>query len=117
MTYLDWRDAFADALDSRFYPIEYLDGLVASGAVQFWFGDRAAVCGRIKEFPGGALVADMLCAAGELNEIAEVLRPRVEVWAALNGCMAVLVESREGWARALKPYGYEPWQVSVMKEL
>lgn len=117
MKYQLWRGQFAKGLDSRFYPIEYLDELVANGTVRFWFGDNAAICGRVKEYPGGARVADMLCGAGDLTEILEVLRPRMESWARAWGCTDILVESREGWARALKKYGYEPWQISVRKGL
>lgn len=117
MNYLTWREAFAQGMDQRFYPIEYLDGLVAAGEVFFWFGEQAAVCGRLKQYPGSARVLEMLVGAGDLTEILNVLRPRLEAWAKAWGCSHVLVESREGWAKALKIHGYEPWQVAVMKEL
>jgi len=117
VNYAYWRDQFADGLDSRFYPIEYLDELVRSGNVRFWFGNESAVCGIIKDYPGGARVLEMLVGAGDLEEILNVLRPRLEAWAKAWGCSDVMVASREGWARALKEHGYEPWQISVRKGL
>lgn len=117
MTYDQWRDEFAKGLDPRFYPIAFLDALAASGKVYFWFGESSAICGTVRTYPGGARVMDMLVGAGDLDEILTDLRPRLEADAVTLGCSDVMVSSREGWARALKDHGYEPWQVSVRKGL
>jgi hypothetical protein len=56
-------------------------------------------------------------AAGDLDELASDLSVRAEQWGRLNGCTMALIESREGWARKMKPYGYEPFQIAIAKDL
>jgi len=115
--YLRFRPQLAEALDSAFYPIEYLDHLLLSGRARLFLSDHAAMVAEIQDYPGGARVAHCLVAAGRMEEIVDLLRPRVEAWGAANGCSRAIVESRAGWMKVLKPHGYEIFQVSVMKEL
>jgi hypothetical protein len=115
--YLPWREAFSAALDPRLHTIDYLDRLVISGLAQPWFGARSAMITEIRTYPTGAKVIHGLVAAGDLAEIRDVLIPRAEEWAKLGGCVMAIIESRPGWARALKPSGYGPHQLSVRKDL
>jgi hypothetical protein len=130
--YARWRDAFAQAMDTRLYSIEYLDALVGSMRAQIWFGDHAAIVTEVREYPTGARVIHGLVAAVDpgspatagaaspgagLREIAETLIPRAEAWGRSIGCVLAIVESRAGWARQLKSQGYEPHQVTLRKEL
>lgn len=113
--YQRWREEFASAMDPRLYTLEHLDGLVLSGLTQVWYADAAAMVTEIRTYPTGAKVIHGLVAAGELSEIVEQLIPRAEAWARQAGCILAVIESRPGWARALK--GYEPHQLAVRKEL
>jgi hypothetical protein len=115
--YLRWRDEFASAMDERLYTIEYLDRLIEQMQAQIWFGERAAMVTEVRSYPAGAHVIHGLVAAGELEEIRDVLIPRAEAWARLAGCQMAVIESRPGWAKALKASGYEPHQVAVRKDL
>jgi len=115
--YLRFRPQLAEALDPAFYPIEYLDHLLLSGRARLFLSDHAAMVAEIQDYPGGARVAHCLVAAGRMEEIVDLLRPRVEAWGAANGCSRAIVESRAGWMKVLKPHGYEIFQVSVMKEI
>jgi hypothetical protein len=115
--YLKFRPKLAEALDPAFYPIEHVDQLLLSGAALLFTSPNAAMLAEIKLFPGGARVAHCLVAAGRMEEITDLIRPRVEAWGAANGCTRAIVESRAGWMKVLKPHGYEIFQVSVMKDL
>lgn len=113
--YLSFRPAFTEAMDQRLYSIDWLDGRVLDGSALFWRTENAAIIAEVREYPTGAYDIHGLIAAGELAEIVETLIPQAEAWGRENGCVGALIESREGWARALKPMGYEPYQTSVRK--
>jgi hypothetical protein len=115
--YLHWRPEFLKVIDQRLYPVVWIDSLVLSGAATFLQTDKAALLIEAKEYPSGARDVHALVAAGDLGDIVNVLRPAAEAWGVANGCVGALVESREGWARALREFGYAPWQATVRKEL
>lgn len=114
--YLSFREAFATVTDERYYPIEWLDQRILSGVAQFMPSDNAAIVVELRAFPGGAVDVHGLIAAGDKDEIIEELIPRAEAWGRENGATAGVIESRPGWARALKPHGYDVAQVTVRKE-
>lgn len=116
--YLTFREGFAGVMDPRLYTIAWLDGLVWSGRAQFWGGEKAAFVTEIRVYPTGAADLHFLVAAGDLDEIVNVLRPKAEAWAKNDiGCLGAIVESREAWAKVLKPHGYETHQLAVRKDL
>lgn len=117
MTYPAFRDQFAEAMDPRLFPIEYLDHLLNSGKAHFFATDKAAIVTEFKTFPSGAKAVCGLIAAGDLGHIETLLIPRAEAWGLINGCDFGMIESRPGWARRMKRYGYETFQVSLIKEL
>jgi hypothetical protein len=111
-----WRAEFEQAIDGSLYGIDYLDRLIRNGLAQCWFGDNACIVTQIKDYPK-ARVIHGLVAAGDLQEIVETLIPRAEAWGKMAGCSMAIIESREGWARALKQHGWEPHQVALRKGL
>jgi hypothetical protein len=115
--YHRFREQFAEAMDSRLYPIEYLDHLITTGAAQSFISENAAIVAEVKTFPSGAKAVAGLIAAGELEEIETILIPIAEEWGRMNGCTFGMIDSRSGWARRMKQHGYETWQVSLIKEL
>lgn len=115
--YCVFRSAFSEVMDQRYHTLEWLDDQVLSGRVQFWRTDNAAMITEIRDYPTGARDIHALIAAGDLAEIVEEITPAAEQWARSQGCIAAQVESREGWAKALKPSGYESHQLIVRKEL
>jgi hypothetical protein len=102
-------------MDERYHTLEWLDDQVLTGKAYFWRSDNAAIIAEIRTYPTGAKDIHGLIAAGELDEIVNVLIPQAEEWAREQGCIAAQIESRPGWARALKDY--EPHQLIVRKEL
>lgn len=114
--YLAFRDHFAEAMDPQLYSIEYLDGLILSGQARFWRSEDAAIIAEIKTFPTGARVVHGLIAAGNLEGI-KTLIPLAEQWGREWGCIGGMIDSRPGWARAMKQDGYAPHQVALWKDL
>lgn len=115
--YLTFRPAFADAMDTRLYDIEYLDRLISTGSALFLQSGESAIVFRIKQFPTGIKAVECIVAAGDKTELTGTLWPTAEDWGRQNGCSIGFVESRPGWARVLKPYGYSVSQVSIIKDL
>lgn len=116
-TYQQWRPAFEEALDARYYPIAWLDYVVMEGRAIFLATDDAAVVIEVRYFPTGAKDLHVICGAGALDELrGEILRLMVNA-AHDNGCLAVAVESREGWARALKDLGFSTYKTVLRREL
>jgi hypothetical protein len=115
--YHRFRDRFAEAMDPRLHDLLYLDRLLFSGKAQIWFDEDAAIITEVREYPTGARVIHGVVAAGGLEEITDALIPKAEEWARSIGCVLAIVESREGWSRALRRQGYETHQVAVRKAL
>lgn len=115
--YLSFRPAFSEVIDERYHTLDWLDAQVLQGKVQFWNSDNAALLTEIKTYPTGARDIHVVISAGDMREVVEILRPQAEEFGREAGCLAATVESRVGWARALKPHGYESHQLTVRKEL
>ena len=115
--YLRFRDAFASVMDARYYTPDWLDGLLLTGTALFMRTDKAAIVVELRHYPTGACDVHGLVAAGDLADVVGVLIPRAEEWARQQGCVGAIIESREGWSKALKASGYDVHQVAVRKEL
>lgn len=115
--YCEFRQAFREVMDERYHTLPWLDEQVLGGKVQFWRSDNAALLTEFKTYPTGAVDIHVVISAGDMAEVIGILRPAAEQYGRENGCIAATVESRQGWARALKPHGYESHQLTVRKEL
>lgn len=115
--YCRFRPEFIEVMDERYHTIEWLDRQVLSGEFKFWHSDNAASITEIRTYPTGSKDIHGLIAAGDLDEITQLLVPQAEQWGKEQGCVRALIESRPAWARQLKPHGYETHQVIVRKEL
>jgi hypothetical protein len=110
------RDQIADMLDERFYPLEWLDQQIATGAIRTLANDGGFIGYEIKEYPSGAREAHGMFAVGDLDAVLELI-DQVEFYARSQGFIALTIASRAGWAKALKSRGFEPHQLTIMKEL
>ena len=115
--YVRFRDKFEEAIDARFYPIDYLDHLVASGNGLFFCNAKSAIIVEIKTFPSGAMAVHGLVAAGKIRAIRDELIPQAEEFGRRLGCAFGIIESSPGWARVMKKSGYEVFQTAIVKEL
>jgi hypothetical protein len=116
VTYAKFRDGFEQAMDPDFHRIEELDAKVADGSALLWATDKSAIAAEIQRYPN-ALVLHGLCATGDLKEIVGELIPQAEQWAKRAGCTHATIESRAGWAKALKSRGFEIHTVTLGKTL
>lgn len=114
--YARHRDEIAGMLDERFYPLSWVDQQVASGAIRTMVNDGGFIGFEVKEYPSGAREAHGMFAVGDLDAILELI-DQVEAYARSQGFIALTIASREGWAKVLKPRGFEPHQLTIMKEL
>ena len=115
--YAAWRPLLAEAIDPIYGGIAYLDYLIdGCGVAKFWCSDKAAIVTRFSYYPGCTII-EGLVAAGDLEEIVNVLIPQAEEFGRENGASFATISSREGWAKVLKKDGYEPHQVTLAKPL
>jgi hypothetical protein len=114
--YLRWRPAFAAAMDARLHTPEWLDARILAGSAQFWRSDDAAAVTEIRPYPTGAYDVHGLVAAGDVVAVREQIIPMVEHWGRAIGALGIVIESRPGWARALRPAGFAPHQLAVRKD-
>lgn len=115
--YQTFRDRFREAMDERYWPIEWLDARLLEGRAQFMCSNKAAIVVELRAYPGGAVDVHGLIAAGDKQEIIDILIPQAEEWGRNHGCTAGVIESRPGWQRAMASHGYEVSQVTIRKEL
>lgn len=113
--YLKWRPAFAAAMDVRLYTPEWLDARILAGTALLWLSEGAAAVTEIRTYPTGAYEVHGLVAAGDVGQVRDLIVPQVETWGREIGALGIVVESRPGWARALRPAGFEPHQLAVRK--
>lgn len=114
--YHPWREQFAQALDPRFYTLDYLDSRINENTARIFTCPEAALIVELRPYPTGNFDGHVLIAAGDPMAVVETLRPQAEAWLREIGAMGALVESRPGWARLLKQHGYEPHQTMVRKD-
>lgn len=114
--YLHWRQAFAAAMDPRLHTPEWLDARVLAGTAQFWRSALAAAVTEVRAYPTGAYDVHGLVAAGDVGEVRDVIVPAVERWGRAIGALGMVIESRPGWARALRGAGFAPHQLAIRKD-
>jgi hypothetical protein len=117
VSYSDFRARFAEVMDPEFYPIAYLDAAIADGRIIMMADGNSAICIEERVYPSGRKDVHGLVAVGDMQTITEMLIPRAEQWGLERGCSGAMIESREGWLKALRPFGYELHQVAIRKVL
>ena len=114
--YLRFRPQFITMLDQRFYTPTWLDGEIHSGRARIWSDDSSAIIATLKTYPTGAIEVHGLIAVGALETILELIE-LAEVWGKRCGAIVACIESRAGWAKPLAQFGYQPYQLTLRKEL
>lgn len=116
MSWDRWRPEIAKAVNPDFFSIEGIERSICEGRSQLWMLSDSCVITEIVTYQSGP-VCQCTWAAGDLAQILGEMASNIEAWARSVGCKSILVESRQGWAKALKPLGYEPFSVTVRKTL
>lgn len=116
MSWGQWRDRIAQAIEGSYQTIDSLEADLAAGRAHLWFAPDACLVVELSPYPGGAKVCQVTWAAGELPEVLAALA-ELEAWAKRAGCTEMLIEGQAAWARVLRGSGYEPWSVTIRKGL
>jgi hypothetical protein len=88
---------------------------VATGALQFWPGERCAVITEIADYPKGRMLNFWLL-GGDLKELMR-MRPSIEAWGRSQGCRWASGTGRSAWRRVLGKHGYRELAVDFIKEI
>lgn len=89
---------------------------IEEGRAHFWPGRNAAMVTQFVDYPHGRAGVVWLC-GGDMAEVLNEMQPVMEAWAKAHGCCRVMIEGRRGWIPALRPHGYEPMFVTMIKDL
>jgi hypothetical protein len=111
------QSAVENAYDSADYVYERLKDRTS----QLWTaqvdGEIEAICvTRLEVYEKGKTCGIWICTGTGRTEWQHHM-PTIEAWARANGCIAMRHMARPGWARVLKPMGYEMTHVILEKDL
>lgn len=115
--YVRFRPEFIEVLDPALYSPEWLDAMVFTGQFHLFTAENSAILAAIKVYPTGFKELEGQAAVGNLDEIVRQLIPQAEDFARSQGCSAAVIESRAGWAKTMKRYGYHLHQTAIRKAL
>lgn len=116
-TYQLWRERLCEALDGRYYDQNWLDYVVMSGRAVMVANDTSACVYELRYYPTGARDLQVVCAAGNAVDLKANILPSLIKSAYDQGCIAIVVESREAWVRLLGDQGFETYKIAVRKGL
>ena len=89
--------------------------MVVAGHLTFWRLDNGFMLSEVITFPNTKHFHVFL-AGGVLAELV-AMHPDVVPVAAALGCSKITLSGRPGWVRALKDEGWQPYLVTMMKEV
>lgn len=95
-------------------PTDVIEAIL-KGTMQLWPGPEACAVTEIVVYPNRK-VLHVFLAAGKMEGIVD-MQQSAEEWGKLQGCTAMTIAGRKGWARVLKDVGYEEKYVTLAKEL
>lgn len=107
----------ADALEysgGTHTPVDVAESILR-GTMQLWPGPEACAVTEIVVYPSKK-VLHVFLAAGNMEGIVD-MQKSAEEWGKLQGCTAMTIAGRKGWARVLKDVGYQEKFVTLAKEL
>lgn len=110
-----WRPEIAKATGDH-QTIESIEADLAAGRARLWATPLCCAVVEFHGYPGGALSCHIMWAAGSMAALKADL-PKLEAGVKAAGCTEVLISGRAGWARVLQNDGYQPWSVTIRKEL
>ena len=87
---------------------------VMSGHMQLWAGDNGCAVTEITVYPKRSILHVFL-AGGNMQQILDFEASAIE-FAKLNGCNALSLAGRKGWAKVHKDRGWKETHVTMIKE-
>jgi hypothetical protein len=92
---------------------DIVDG-VLSGHMQLWSGDSGCAVTEITVYPSRKILHVFL-AGGDMDQILDFEESAIK-FAKMNGCDAMTLAGRKGWARVHRDRGWKEQFVTLMKE-
>ena len=92
-----------------------ITAMVLHGQLRLWSLPNSVMLTEIITYPRYK-VYHIFLGGGDLQEIL-AMHPQIEQAAREAGCVRLSVTGRHGWAKALKPHGWEPVHMTCTKEL
>lgn len=93
---------------------DIVDG-VLSGKMQLWAGDEGCAVTEIVVYPKRK-VLNVFLAAGKMDQVLDFEDSAIE-FAKANGCNAMSLAGRKGWARVHRDRGWKEQFVTLIKEI
>jgi hypothetical protein len=115
--FIHYEDLIKEALEHSHgtYNIADVFDSIMNGDSQFWPGKNSVAITQIVQYPRKKILHCFL-AAGDIEEIA-LMEEDAVLWAKSQGCSALTLTGRAGWAKSfLKNKGYTCSQVQMTKE-
>ena len=117
----DWTQArphveAALRLSGDTHEIQDIQEACLVGLARLWSGEQSAAVTEIVTYPRKRAVRIWL-AGGSLDELRDVIRPKIEKYARSENCSRVEIAGRPGWQRALAGVGYTPAATVISKEI
>lgn len=110
-----WVEA-AIATSAGFETVEDVENLVAKGSYQVFFGDNCVAITEICDYLQRKVLV-VQHGGGDLDELLDVLEPRMAGWAQEQDCDAIMGLGRRGWERVTEKRGYRLAYVAMIKDL
>lgn len=109
-----WIKAALERSSGTHTAADVIDGIKA-GEFQLWPAERGCLVTEIFEFPQRR-VLNVFLGAGDMDQLVD-MHDSVVAFARQNGCAAVRVTGRAGWARVWRKAGFKPLFQTIEKEL
>lgn len=109
-----WLERAVQRGGNRF-PRDHIWNGITAGRLQFWPFERCAAVTYVDTYPIGNVLRLWLV-GGELGNVLEH-EAEVAEWAKSIGCIAVELDGRKGWEKALQARGYEAARVVLTRRL
>lgn len=113
--YLRHRAEIAQILDERFYPLWWVEGRISAGEIDLLHNDTAIIGIEVRNYPGGARELHGLFAAGDKAGVKELVKQALAL-AEAAGLTCAAIESRGGWEREFRDFGFVKDRVRIVKE-
>lgn len=94
-----------------------MESEIEAGRAHFWSDGESAVVTRPVRYPGGAVVIEVLSAAGVLSSLWKRIAPAVEAQGRALGATKLYAMGRIGWSRSSRPEGWKTEMAVIMKDL
>lgn len=116
MSFLGHREEIAGMLDQRRYPLAWVEQQISEGRIALLENETSIIGVERREYPGGLIELHGMFAAGEMGGILGLIDAAVLV-ARQQGMDCAAISSVPAWGRILKSRGFEPHQLTIVKDL